>query len=81
MHVIDFSLQRVNDVLVEVDLRELLGAAEAAGAEDVDLHQLVADDVQADQEHAVLNQFGPHDFGDSQLQVADLRPAPALPPA
>ena len=44
-----------------------------AGAKHVDLHQLVADDVQPDQKHAVLNQFGSHDFGDVQLQVANFR--------
>ena len=45
----------------------------AAGAEDVDLHQFVADDVQTDEEHAVLDQFGPHDLGDLQVLVGHFR--------
>ena len=64
----------MDDVFVEVDLRELLSAAQTTGAEDVDLHQLVTDDVQADEKHAVLNQFGSHDLGDSSgLEVTSGR--------
>ena len=62
-----------DDRVGEVHLLELLRAAEAARTEDVDLHQLVADDVQPDQEHAVLDELGPHDLGDCEMHVGDLR--------
>ena len=73
LHVIRLAFQSLDDVLVEVDLRELLRTAQPTGTEDVDLHQLVAHDIQPDQKHAVLNQFGPHDFGDLQVLFGDFR--------
>src|SRR5690606_29224434 len=56
----DLPLELLDDPRREVDVVELLGARQAAGAEDVDLHQLVADDVEPHEEHAVGDQFGPH---------------------
>ena len=43
-----------------------------AGREDVHLEDLVADDVDSDQEHAVGDQLGPDDLGDAQFGLADL---------
>ncbi len=57
--------------MAEVDALELLRAPQSARAEDVDLHELVADDVEADQEHAVLHQLGPHHLGQPQHLLVD----------
>src|SRR6185369_7282538 len=61
-HVLYLTLQSHNDGGGEIDAFEALGAAEPAGAEHVDFHQLVAHDIQAHEEHAVGDQLGPHDF-------------------
>jgi len=53
--------------------RELPGAALAAGADDVDLHELVAHDVESHQEQSIL-----HDLRDVQSRLVDLG---LLPPA
>ncbi len=52
-HIADLALQRIDHGVVEVDPFELLRAAQSARAEDVDLHQLVAEDIQTNLEHAV----------------------------
>ena len=50
---------------------ELLSAAQTAGSEYIDLHEFITHDVQADQEHAVLDKFRAHDLGDSQRVIVD----------
>src|SRR5665811_1280282 len=42
----------------EVGVVEVLATAQSAGAEDIYLHQLVSDNVQSDEEHAVFDQLG-----------------------
>lgn len=37
-----------------------------------ELHQLVTDDVESDQEYTILNQLGTDDFGDVEGDVVDL---------
>src|SRR5262249_38217460 len=50
----------------EIHALEALSAAQAARAEDVDFHKLVADDVETNEEHSVGDQLGPHDLHDPQ---------------
>src|SRR5690606_41201310 len=56
----------VDDVSAEVHAGQLLGHVDAAGGIHVHLHQLVADDVQAGQVHAVADQLGCHQSGQAQ---------------
>lgn len=46
-------------------------ALPTAGAEDIDLHQLVADDVESDEEHAIGHQFRAHDVDHFEHLVGD----------
>ena len=62
----DLVLERVDDRVGEVDLVEGLAASEPARAEDVHLHQLVADDVEADEEHAVGDELRADRLASSQ---------------
>ena len=55
-------------------------SSKVAGREDVHLEDLVADDVDADQEHAVGDQLGPDQFGDAS-SVSPISTASAVPPA
>src|SRR5680860_780545 len=66
-HVLDLALERLNDGVREVDVLELLGAAEPTWAKDVDLHELVADDVDADEEHTVLNELRAYVLGHAHV--------------
>src|SRR5437588_8916674 len=54
----ELLLQGGHDDLVEVDAGQGFQAAEAAGAEDVDLQDVFPDDVQTGEEHAILGQPG-----------------------
>src|SRR5690606_27736533 len=55
-----------DDVAAEVDAGELLGHVDPAGRVDVHFHQLVADDVQAGEVHAVADQLGRDDLGKAE---------------
>jgi hypothetical protein len=70
-HILHLALERLNHCMREVDLLEALRAPQPTGAEDIDLHQLITDDVEADEEHAVLHQLGPDDLSDTQVRAAD----------
>jgi hypothetical protein len=56
----------------KVDVFEALGTPESAGAKNVDLHELVADNIQADHEHAVGDKLGADDFGNPQCPRIDV---------
>src|SRR5688572_2731798 len=66
-----FALEGGDHGAREVDLLELLRAAEAARGEDVDLHELAADDVEADEEHAVLDETRADELGELEHLVGD----------
>ena len=59
----DFAFQVLNNGHGEINAGEAGDAGQAAGAEDVNLHELVLDDVQADEEHAVAHELGTNGFG------------------
>jgi hypothetical protein len=56
----------------EVDAGEARAAAEVAGREDIHLKNLVTDDVDADEEHAVSHELGADHLGNLELAFADL---------
>ena len=72
LHVLDFADERFDDVPAEIHLLETLGAPEATGTEDVDLHQFVTHDIQAHQKHPILDEFWANDLRDSQVFLGDL---------
>jgi len=67
-------LEYVDHRVGELDLVQALAAAEASGAEDVDLHEPVAHDVETHQEHAVGHERGPHGLRHLQHGIVDLDP-------
>src|ERR687891_953878 len=68
----DAPLERLTDRQTEIDAGEVLDTLEAPRALRVDLHNLVADDVDAHEEHPVLNQPLLQRLGDLELGLADL---------
>jgi ubiquinone biosynthesis protein len=67
------ALHRLDHDACEVRLLELLGRAEPSGAGHVDFHELVAHDVEPDEDHAVHHQLRADHVRDAQRYVVDLR--------
>src|SRR5690606_12198942 len=70
--VTHLSLQRLDHSAREVHLLELLGAAQATGAEDIHLHQLVSHDIQPNEKHSVHHELGTNDLRNSHYPVVHL---------
>src|SRR6476661_10446977 len=66
------ALQGFDDGWADVDLVEPFDALHPARALRVDLHHLVADYIDADEVHAVRDEFLAHRFDDAALLVTDL---------
>src|SRR5215203_366132 len=65
----NLALERLDHHVGKVNAGDALGAAESARAEDVDLHEFVAHDVESDQKHAVGHELRARQFGEGQHVV------------
>ena len=72
-HVLNLAFQGLNNSVSEVDPLKHTSAAKSAGAEHIDLHQLAANDVQADEEHPIFDQFRTHYLSNVERYVVNDR--------
>ncbi len=68
----DLALDRIDDRHRKIDSGHFRTTLEVAGRKDVHLQDLVPDDVDPDQEHAIGDELGPDKFGNLQLGRANL---------